>query len=93
MVADEFRDHLPVWFPPPIFDDESQMPVSTGLMLEFRHWNSVGQAIAEGNTIAVAEHYRVGQALAQRLAQELGSAYVVQILMAGHHGGWRQIEV
>ncbi|BAJ73133.1 orotate phosphoribosyltransferase [Microbacterium testaceum StLB037] len=90
VVADEFGDHLPVWFPPPIFDDASMMPVSAGLVEEFRYWNLVGQGRA-GNPKEIAEHYRVGLLLAQRLADEIGSAYRVEILMAGEHPGWTPV--
>lgn len=90
VVADEFGGHLPVWFPPPIFDDASLMPVSAGLVEDFRDWNRVGQDRV-GNPKEIAEHYRVGLLLAQRLADEIGPAYSVEILMAGEQPGWTRV--
>lgn len=92
VVADEFGDHLPVWFPSPIFDDDAQMPISSELVSEFRHWNALGNDRGRASSSEIAEHYRVGLELARKLADELGPTYVVQFLMAGERGGWQTVE-
>ena len=91
VVADEFGDHLPVWFPAPIFDDASLMPVSGSLIQDLRRWNLIGQNRRAGDPREIAEHYRVGLVLAQRLAEELGPTYSVEILMAGERSGWVRV--
>lgn len=92
MVGDPVPRHLPLWFPDPIFDDESRMPVSPTLLGEIREWNKTGSTrIDFENAVAVAEHDRVGVALAQRLADELGGGYEVLLYRIGPRHGWTTI--
>lgn len=94
VVADEFGDHPPIWFPAPIFDDVSQMPVSSSIIEQLRSWNNVGQDRTQVASAAeISEHYRVGMRLAQMLANELGAHYAVEMLVAGDAdvAGWRRI--
>lgn len=93
VTADEFGGHVPIWFPPPIADDVDKMPVSPTLLSEFREWNRVHNDVADAGALASTEHARVGRALSQRLADELGDDYVVLFRrFGGLGGGWETIE-
>ena len=89
VVADDFGDHTPVWFPGPIADNEALMPVSPGLLQELRAWNTLFLEASEAGVDASTEHSRVGFGLARRLAEELGPAYSVRFLTFGKNSnGW-----
>ncbi|MFT4230554.1 MAG: hypothetical protein QM602_09710 [Microbacterium sp.] len=91
-MADEFVGHVPVWFPPPVFDDESQMPISLALIQALRIWNAAGTDRENATATEITEHYRVGLNLAQELADQLGPDYSVQFLTGGASSGWAEIE-
>ena len=76
MVADEFGNHLPVWFPSPIYDDATQMPVSSQLLDQLRAWN-LDLAAAQAGINSMSDYHARGLTLAARLAEELGPRYEV----------------
>lgn len=89
VVADDFGDHTPVWFPGMVADTEALMPVSPSLLEELRAWNRIFPEASEAGIDASTEHSRVGLDLARRLAQELGPGYAVRFLAFGKNGnGW-----
>jgi hypothetical protein len=92
-VASELGNHPPVWFPSPIYEDVSLMPVSPSLLEELGRWNEIGLEVRPShNMAAITEHYRIGRDLARRLATELGPGYQVLMLMAGDNAGWQVID-
>lgn len=89
VVANELGDHPPIWFPSPIYEDTSRMPISPTLLEELGRWNEIGQTVRTSeNMAAIAEHYRIGREIVQRIATELGLDYQVEMSMGGDSPGW-----